>query len=107
MQRQALLDAGVEDASIELIPDEVEAVKRALDVGEAGDLVLVFGDDIRRTWEQITGFTSGAAPAATASPPAPRARALRPLPESALGVGEELVRDERGVHLPRREEPSD
>ena len=107
MQRQALLDAGVEDAAIEVIPDEVEAVKRALDVGEAGDLVLVFGDNIRRSWEQITGFTSGSAPSATASPPAPRARALRPLPESALGVGEELVRDERGVHLPRREEPSD
>ncbi|MAF67099.1 MAG: cyanophycin synthetase [Planctomycetes bacterium] len=107
MQCEALLAAGVDEAAIEVIPDEVEAVNRALELGEPGDLLLVFGDDIRRSWEQITGFSSGGTRVAGGSPTGSAARSPRPLPETAFGVGEELVRDERGVRLPRREEPSD
>ncbi len=107
MQREALIAAGVDPGVIEVIPDEVEAVDRALELGEPGDLLLVFGDEIRRTWEQITGYQSGAGPSSSATASTAVARPPRPLPAAALGVGEELVRDERGVHLPRREEPSD
>jgi cyanophycin synthetase len=106
LQRQALIDAGVDSELIEIIPDEAAAVTRALELGEPGDLVLIFGDAIERCWEQITGFQSSGAgkqPAASPIPALPR----QTLPDSALGVGEELVRDERGVRLARRQEPSD
>ena len=107
LQRQALLDAGVESAAVEIIPDEAEAVSRALELGAPGDLLLIFGDKIARCWEQITGFQSGGR--GDVVEPSPRAPALphQILTDSALGVGEELVRDERGVRLARRQEPSD
>ncbi|NIU74192.1 MAG: hypothetical protein GWN71_11570, partial [Gammaproteobacteria bacterium] len=38
-----------------MIPDEAEAVDAALEAAEEGDLVLIFGDQIDRTWRQITG----------------------------------------------------
>jgi cyanophycin synthetase len=107
LQRQALLDAGVESAAVEIIPDEAEAVSRALELGAPGDLLLIFGDKIARCWEQITGFQSGGG--GDSVEPSSRAPAL-PYPvltDSSLGVGEELVRDERGVRLARRQEPSD
>jgi cyanophycin synthetase len=106
MQRQALLKAGVPEEAIEMIPDEQMAVERALEIAEPGDLVLIFGDAIARTWEQITNFSAdGASEApsrATTQAPAPaRPTALEEIPEAALGTGDELVRDERGVRLPR------
>ncbi len=58
MLRQALLDAGVALSTIETIPDETEAVATALALAEAGDLLLIFGDNIKRTWQQITDFQS-------------------------------------------------
>ncbi|MDP6937817.1 MAG: cyanophycin synthetase [Planctomycetota bacterium] len=106
LQRQALIDAGVDSKLIEIIPKESDAVNRALALGEPGDLLLIFGDAIERCWEQITGFQSEGGeeqPAASPVPALPR----QLLTDSALGVGEELVRDERGVRLARRQEPSD
>ena len=106
LQRQALIDAGVDSKLIEIIPKESDAVNRALELGEPGDLLLIFGDAIERCWEQITGFQSEGGeeqPAASPVPALPR----QLLTDSALGVGEELVRDERGVRLARRQEPSD
>ncbi len=107
MQRQALLDAGVPDSAIEVIPDEVAAVTRALELGEAGDLILIFGDEISRCWEQITGFQSSGPGEAITIPAVMPALPKRSLPDSALDLGDELIRDERGVRLARRQELSD
>jgi cyanophycin synthetase len=107
MQRQALLDAGVASEQIEMIPDEAQATSRALEMAKTGDLLLIFGDDITRTWKQITGFQSGESSpvhssGATIIPIAPPE-----VPQAAYGSGEELIRDERGVRLARPQEISD
>ena len=99
MQRQALLDAGVPDEAIELIPDEQEALARALDLAEVGDLVMAFGDDIERSWKQITDYQPGDVPARDLTPERKPAPAEDLVPRFTLDGDEELIRDERGVRL--------
>ncbi|WP_235871643.1 cyanophycin synthetase [Pseudoxanthomonas winnipegensis] len=53
---RALRAAGVDAEAIELIPDEQQAVDAALRMGRPGDLVLIFADQLSRTWKQITKF---------------------------------------------------
>ncbi|MFT4540402.1 MAG: cyanophycin synthetase [Planctomycetota bacterium] len=107
MQCQALLDAGVPESAIEQIPDEAKATQRALELAKPGDLVLIFGDNITRTWKQITGFQSGdAAPSETDTASLVHL-APREIPESAFGNSDELIRDERGVRLARPQELED
>jgi cyanophycin synthetase len=104
MQRQTLLDAGVDAAAIDVVPDEREAVDRALRLARLGDLVLIFGDNIPRTWKQIIYFRPELAPAEPVPTPA---RAVEPPPSEPAVVREhrdDLVRDERGVRLPREAE---
>ena len=55
MLEEELLAAGISNDQIRVIPDEAEAVDAALEAAEEGDLVLIFGDQIDRTWRQITG----------------------------------------------------
>jgi cyanophycin synthetase len=104
----ALRESGVADTQISIIPDEQEAVDAALRMARAGDLLLVFGDAIVRSWKQIIHFQSDGAPrpvtaehamprpAATKAAAAPASAAV--LPPSELAS---LVRDERGVRLAR------
>lgn len=103
--RDTLLSAGVDEASIEVIPDEQEAVHAALQRAEVGDLVLVLGDKISRCWKQITGFSpdlTHSQPESQRSAPAP----VEPLdlPDFDLPSPEEFISDERGVRLARDEE---
>ncbi|MFB1024709.1 MAG: hypothetical protein QMC33_05085, partial [Octadecabacter sp.] len=51
--REALIENGVPDDLIQVIPDEVEAVDAALKMGQTDDLVLLFGDNIARTRKQV------------------------------------------------------
>ncbi len=100
LQREVLLAEGVAEDAITIIPDEREAVDHALRSAGAGDLVLVFGDEITRTWKQIIHFDSGTEP--QRSEPAPPAVSLvedeSPLEASLLDESR-IVRDERGVRL--------
>ncbi|MEM7167020.1 MAG: cyanophycin synthetase [Planctomycetota bacterium] len=99
MLEDALLERGVDGSAITVIPDEVEAVNNALNRADVGDLILIFGDDIQRCWNQISEFDSeaigggekGAAP--TALPD------LTALAESATPGS--LIRDDRGVRVAR------
>ncbi len=95
---QALREAGVSQAQIEIIPDEREAIDAALRMGEAGDLLLVFADNLTRSWKQITKFRpAGAAEAPTvAVAPSAPVTAERVTDAPALSL-EGLVRDERGI----------
>jgi cyanophycin synthetase len=62
IQARALRAAGVPEDAISIIPDEQEAIDRALGMGEAGDLIVIFSDALVRSWKQITKFKpSGAA----------------------------------------------
>jgi cyanophycin synthetase len=68
-----------------------------------GDLLLIFADQVTRTWKQVVNFRSeGAA--------APVERSARPVlletstSEPAWRESDALVRDERGVRLARETE---
>src|SRR5690606_24550625 len=54
-----LREAGVPAAQISQIPDEQEAIDAALRMGAKGDLLLVFADQLTRSWKQITKFRPG------------------------------------------------
>jgi cyanophycin synthetase len=105
----ALRAAGVREQAISLIPDEQEAIAAALDMGQPGDLLLVFADALVRSWKQITKYKpAGSAPLQPAPPPAPvYTGAATPAAEGVTpgeGVApafsfEGLIRDERGVRV--------
>ncbi len=97
---RALLAAGVAEEAIECISDEQAAVDAALHRAKPGDLVVLFADALRRTWDQILDFK----PDATSLSPessAPLVATLPDLPDLDIGEGQELIRDERGVRLAR------
>ncbi|MBI5434065.1 MAG: cyanophycin synthetase [Planctomycetes bacterium] len=100
MLRATLLERGVPDSQIHVIPDERKAVETALSLGKRGDLMLIFGDQIARTWKQITGFRSEAGPI-QADAPAPLKLETAPPANFYSLEGEQIVRDERGVRLAR------
>ena len=120
--REALIENGVPDDLIQVIPDEVEAVDAALKMGQTDDLVLLFGDNIARTWKQVIYFnrpqgeteaddkTASMAPVAepsttindAASDPLAGATPVDDapdFPESVLVGGMRMIRDARGVRL--------
>jgi cyanophycin synthetase len=106
--RQALLANGVTADQILVIPSEEAAVDAALREAQVGDLLLIFGDAITRSWKQIIQFRPEAAP-----PPAERRRVPRPEPVLAAVAPvledhrREFVRDSRGVRIAREEELAD
>ena len=115
MLQAALLEAGVPAEATELVPDEQESVRTALARAAKDDLVLIFADAIGRSWKQIVGFAPEARAgeaggggearmAVAAGRPAEGLTELAAVPEVALGEGELLIRDERGVRLAREEE---
>ncbi len=106
----ALRAAGVPESAISIIPDEQEANNAALEMGRAGDLVLIFADALVRSWKQITKFRPAGAPPAQpvlASPPEVAASSGFSHENSQAAIersaavfnSEVLIRDERGVRL--------
>ncbi|HEY3351614.1 MAG TPA: cyanophycin synthetase, partial [Polyangia bacterium] len=96
----ALAEHGVPASCIELIPDEVHAVDAALRAARRGDLVLLFADQVTRTWKQVIKFRAdGAEQPAPDDGGAPRRPPRAPL--VALDDPGSLVRDDRGVRLAR------
>ena len=103
MLKNKLLELGISADQIEVIPDEQEATTRALESSENGDLVLVLGDNTKRTWKQIIYFNSGA----KVEDPATKAPMLIDLPDIEgfeLNDDLEIISDERGVRIARGEE---
>lgn len=101
MIRKKLEELGTKPHAIEIIPDEVEAVDRGLNIAQDGDLLMVFGDNSARCWKQIIYFQSDDAPVEDT-----QAAPATPSPEETadiIGEGETLIRDERGVRLARQD----
>jgi cyanophycin synthetase len=97
----ALKADGVAEHQISIIPDEQEAIGTALQMANAGDLLLVFADALVRSWKQIIKFRpAGAAePAPRAAPSAP-AVVAEPSAEPPVTLNlDGLLRDERGIRL--------
>ncbi|WP_170382466.1 cyanophycin synthetase [Ruegeria atlantica] len=99
MMRQALIDNGVDDAGITIIPDEVEAVTAALEQAAPGDLLVIFGDDTTRCWKQIIYFNSDSEAPVTEA--APVASPIDTSFEDMFESDQNLIRDARGVRLAR------
>ncbi len=120
--RKTLMEEGVTDAQISVIPSEAAAVDAALNMAEADDLLLIFGDNISRTWKQVIYLNrpeDAVAEAADTRPEpvvAPQTLGapdgtLDPLadatpvedapdiPENMLLGGMRMIRDARGVRL--------
>ncbi|MEM6486275.1 MAG: cyanophycin synthetase [Pseudomonadota bacterium] len=101
MLRNGLLDAGVEDEKIEIIESEEEATQAALEGAKGGDLLLILGDNVTRTWKQIIHFKPGDDIGTHQS-----TRPSVEIPEAYVGGFSfdedlELIRDERGVRIAR------
>jgi len=101
MLKEALLAEGVSESAIEMVADEQKATNAALEMAKPGDLVVVFGDAIKRTWKQIIYFSSE-----RGSEEYTKTNTFK-LPSLAdqfsLGEDVQLIRDERGVRIAREE----
>jgi cyanophycin synthetase len=87
---------------IEVVPDEQEATRMALEMANVGDLVLVLGDNVRRTWKQIIYFNSGAHAQETGTK-TPVPIELPETEEFSFDDNVEIISDERGVRIAREE----
>jgi cyanophycin synthetase len=103
MMRQTLLDLGVEAQSIIMIPNEFDAVEKALSLGRPEDLVMIFGDAITRCWKQIIGFNNAGEPQEeTTTKPVHTVVSMLEANEPdtfVLGSGLKIVTDSRGVRV--------
>jgi cyanophycin synthetase len=102
MIKNKLLEKGVTAEQIEVVPDEQEATTRALEMGAHGDLVLILGDNVKRTWKQIIYFNSGAKVVDRMHKPASSIE-LPEVDDFELGDEIEIISDERGVRIAREE----
>ncbi len=102
MIRDELLKQGVEAERITLVESETEAVDIALNAAQPGDLLVVFADELARSWKQIIYFKKDEREAIVTAKPS---RVERPAPqfEELMSATDQLIRDERGVRLARVE----
>lgn len=108
MLRDQLLKNGIPEEAITVCPDEVEAIDKALAMAVEGDLVMLFADDVTRSWKQVINFEPGEA--AKAAPTVKKAAAtIVEVNPSAfvMDPADKLVKDERGVRLARVDEEAD
>jgi cyanophycin synthetase len=107
LQAARLRERGVAEDAISIIPDEQEAIDAALRMGQAGDLLLVFADALVRSWKQVIKFKPEGQHA-TRVPVVTPVVAPEPvaLQEDSFNASQwqGVVRDERGIHLPREAE---
>ena len=105
MLQGKLVENGVAENAVEVIPVEIEAVAHALDIAREGDLIVIFGDDITRCWKQVINLDIEAADADQAGESKTAQSFVEEDPGAfSLEPGEELIRDERGVRIARHEE---
>jgi cyanophycin synthetase len=102
--RDELLAGGIAASRVDAIPDEVQALDRALRIARPGDLLLCFIDQISRSWSQVAQFRPDLPPGTTARPSGPQALEMPDVPEPQVGLLEAVIRDERGVRLAREQD---
>ncbi len=95
---------GVPAENIHVIPDEQQAIDAALNLAEAGDLLLIFGDALARCWKQITKFNpsgdvanQGAVKKQVADSNAAMASWINQNNDASFSHLEGMTRDERGI----------
>ena len=103
--RTALIEEGVPPDDVEVIPDERESLHVALTECRAGDLLLFFGDNITRCWEQIVNFHPIDVERRTVRRPIEGPGAT--VAPDGSAAPRPFVRDTRGVRLARETEGED
>ncbi|MEM1263732.1 MAG: cyanophycin synthetase [Pseudomonadota bacterium] len=102
--KRVLIEHGVEEENIEVVPDEQQAIDHTLRTAREGDLVVVFGDEVHRSWKQIIHFeVSGEQRQAAERKPTRVSSIVSDPGAFELDAADELIRDERGVRLASRE----
>ncbi|MEO9781662.1 MAG: cyanophycin synthetase [Sedimentitalea sp.] len=95
MLKATLIEAGVSEEQIQVVPSEENSVQTGLEMARPHDLLLIFCDGITRSWKQIIYFQPKESP--------------KPIPPedvvAAQGFdvpeGYKLFSDERGVRIVR------
>ncbi len=96
---------GLPEDAIEIIPLEVEAVANALEIAQEGDLVVLFVDNVSRSWNQVIHHESEVDVAAGDKGSKLSTSFVEEDPDAfSLDAGQRLIRDERGVRLAKDEE---
>ena len=91
MIAKVLRARGVPESAISIIPDEQEAIDAALQMGEQGDLLLIFADALARSWKQVTKFRS----AGTNAVPSPVGETVTPVTGKRGAGNREVTQDEQ------------
>ena len=77
-------------------------------MAEDGDLVVIFGDNIDRCWNQVAGHQVEGEESTGEATEVPVPSFVEEDPDAfTLEPGSELIKDERGVRIARVEEESD
>ncbi len=101
--KKTLMDAGVDETNIEVIPSEAKGVEAGLASCQAGDLLIILGDNITRCWKQIVNFKNhGVQTVIETDKPSQDypEKLFEPVEHKfELQQGQRLVQDERGVHI--------
>jgi cyanophycin synthetase len=70
-----------------------------------GDLVVLFADDVRRSWNQVIHYEAVSETVTSTDDTKPATSFVEEDPEAfSLEAGARLIKDERGVRLAREEE---
>ncbi len=105
MLRDQLLANGIDTGAIDVVPDEVLSITRALEIAREGDLVVLFADDVRRSWNQVIHYKADSETTRVTDDADPVNSFVAEDPEAfSLDAGARLIKDERGVRLAREEE---
>lgn len=110
--KKTLMEEGVAEDCIEVIPSEEEGIESALKACFSGDLLVILGDNITRCWKQVVHFNDdGQKPKEKESTPSQDfpEKLFQPVENKfELSVGQKIVKDDRGVHIVvERDEESD
>ncbi len=100
----ALRQGGIPAAQVEVVPDEAEALERALRLARPGDLLLCFIDQISRSWSQVAQFRPELPTSPRPRGSGSHAAEMPDVPEPAVGLLEAVIRDERGVRLAKEQD---
>jgi cyanophycin synthetase len=93
--KSALISFGVDENQIEINEDEQQAISNALNLCEEGDLLLIFADNITRSWKQIIYYHDVQQGSESVSEDEP---VVIPT-ENLGGMLSEFEKDDRGVFL--------
>lgn len=102
--REALIAEGIKADNIFVIPDEVEAIEKGLQLAGHDDLLMVFGDAITRCWKQIISFNGMQESGTKDIEQKPVQTVVSMLDTSepdtfVLESGMKIVKDDRGVRV--------